>query len=464
MTVATRVVPRPVHAGWLVLALAAPVALALLADPLVAHPRWAAAALGACVALGLTVFALRRHGAFTVWIVVLAGSVLLGELGAVSFGGQNGRLLWADFVIALGVGVALLEGRFALAVPRAPFLVPLGAFVAWATLSLLAAGDLLTGIAELKEWFAMLAVAGFAVAYARDAVRARRLLGAVAITGACVAAHMAVVAWTAPLGPVLAVLMKQVDLPWGRTNYLAGILILALPLALGLMGHARALPLRLVWVVVALANAAGLALSASKGAILALALALLVAYLQGGRATRVAATVVLAIAGAGVAVFEFTPLHQVLAYRMQATAIDYSASERMDLYRLAFEQFLRHPLLGVGINNFSVLANRLRGVDTVPHNLELGFLAELGLPGLLLACWWLARIGRSAWAARQAADPRERALGVALWAAFLAALLHNHVESTIYGQQYKMLLALTAAAMARLGTPAPCSVQRPAEP
>ena len=77
-------------------------------------------------------------------------------------------------------------------------------------------------------------------------------------------------------------------------------------------------------------------------------------------------------------------LKQVLAYRMQATAIDYSVGERMNLYRLAGDAIMRSPILGIGLNNFSVVSNRLTGVDTVPHNLELGYLAELGVPGFLL--------------------------------------------------------------------------------
>ena len=42
------------------------------------------------------------------------------------------------------------------------------------------------------------------------------------------------------------------------------------------------------------------------------------------------------------------------------------------------------------------------------------------------------------------------ALGVALWATFLAAAIHNQFESTIYGEQYKLVLVLTIAAAARL--------------
>jgi O-antigen ligase len=446
------------HHGAVAAAIVVPVAAALVLTPLAAHPVWLAASVAAALAALALAWTIHRHGVATVWIAALTGSILLGGLGAVSVGGQNGRLLWTDLVLAIGLGAAIAGSRFAPRVTRTPSLDALALAIAWSALTLGTARDLLTGLAELKEWLVMLGAAACALAWTRDGARARRLLGMVAVTGTLVATHMIVVAMTSPLGPVLAVLMKQVDLPWGRTNYLAGILVLALPVTLGLMGHASRAGARVAWLVLALVQVTGLLLSASKGAMLALALGLLVAYARGGKGSRVTALVLLAVAAAAVAIFELTPLHRVLAYRLQATALDYSAGERMDLYRLAFEAFVRHPVLGVGLNNFSVLANRLRGVDTVPHNLELGFLAELGLPGLVLVLAWLARCGADAWRARAcAATPRERALGVALWAAFLTAVLHNQVESTLYGEQYKVVFALVAVATWRLAREASCT-------
>jgi O-antigen ligase len=159
-----------------------------------------------------------------------------------------------------------------------------------------------------------------------------------------------------------------------------------------------------------------------------------------------------AIIALAVAVFSIGPLQRVMRYRLQASALDYSVSERMDLYRLAWHEFGRHPITGLGLNNFSVTANRLRGVDTVPHNLELGFLAELGIPGLVLVLAWLGTLAATAWRARaRAPTSRDRALALALWCSFLAFVVHNQFESTIYGEQFKILLMLMAAATWRLG-------------
>ena len=41
-----------------------------------------------------------------------------------------------------------------------------------------------------------------------------------------------------------------------------------------------------------------------------------------------------------------------------------------------------------------------------------------------------------------------------LWAAFLACVVHNQFESTLYGEQYKLLLVVVAAATWRVSQPA----------
>src|SRR5205085_1157539 len=139
--------------------------------------------------------------------------------------------------------------------------------------------------------------------------------------------------------------------------------------------------------------------------------------------------IALAMVAFAVALYAIGPLQSVIATRLGTDSLNFSASERMDMYRLAWKQFVEHPLFGIGINNFSVVAHQLRGVDNTPHNLELGYLVELGIPGFLLALVLVVAIGRAAWRARCAAPGGgSRALGVGLWAAFIAFLAHAQVE------------------------------------
>jgi O-antigen ligase len=429
------------------------VAITALRIPILALPAVAAALAALALVPGLV----RRHGLLGPWLLAIALSVLAGEMSAIPLGGQSGRLLWADAVLFGGAVVALLRNRLSAPLPRAPVVTALIAWLAWAALTLVIARDPLTAVAELKEWAAALVVLVAAAGFVDGRPeRARWLLAVVAVTAVLIAIAMLHSAVTSPLGWVLAVLLKRVDLPWGRTNYLAGLLILGIPVTVGLLASARGGRARGLLLVALLCQAAGLALSASKGAILALVAAFLVGFVPSSRAVRWAALAMIAILGAGVALFLVGPLAQVVAYRLQESAIAYSVGERMDLYRLAWDSFLARPLWGVGINNFSVVANRLTGVDTVPHNLQLGLLAEIGLPGTLLALAWVAALGRIAWRARdpgQAAS--QRALGLGVWTAFLGFLLHNQTESTLYGEQYKILLMLVTAAGVGLASRVP---------
>jgi hypothetical protein len=413
---------------------ALPVALALAVAALLDVPR----ATGLLVAMLVTGVAAwrwsRREGALGLWTAALLLSVVAGEMAALPLGGQSGRLLWADLVLAAGAGIALRRARGVVTIPAAPFIKVIGLFCVCGAVSLLAARDVLTGIAELKEWLVM-AIAGAAcLAWARDARRVRLLLGCVAIVGAGVALWMMFVVWRAPGGPLMTILMKQVDLPWGRTNDLAGRLILALPVALGLSGSAARRAPRAGWALAAVIVATGLALSASKGAILAFGIALLSALVVRPRPSRAVVGVALLLVAAGALVFIAGPLQEVLAYRTQASALDYSMAERTDLYALGWNAFAAQPLLGVGLNNFSVLAHSLRGIDTVPHNLTIGFLAELGLAGGVLSLALMATLLAAAHrACVRALDSRTASLALGLWIATVGFAVHNQFESTIYG-------------------------------
>ena len=86
-------------------------------------------------------------------------------------------------------------------------------------------------------------------------------------------------------------------------------------------------------------------------------------------------------------------------------------SERYDFYRVALDEFLAHPVLGIGVDNFAEQYLRHgRSTETphYPHSVELRTLTQTGLIGTLLAvvglgaaCWrpgepFVGRIGSAA--------------------------------------------------------------------
>ena len=106
----------------------------------------------------------------------------------------------------------------------------------------------------------------------------------------------------------------------------------------------------------------------------------------------------------------------------------------------------------LGLNNFSVASHVLRGLDTVPHQLELGLLAEVGLPGTLLGLALLVVPLVQAWRLwRRATCTADQALYGGMLAAWVGMLAHNQVESTLYGEQFKLFIALLAAALWAFG-------------
>ena len=410
------------------------------------------AALGGLCVLGWAgrrmVAALGAHGA---WMALLILSILPGKMVAIGAGGQSATLAWTDAVLAAGVFWVLIRERFVIRVPDAPLLRALLPFLAWATASLMVARDPLTAIAELKEWVAAVIVAIAAAAYASNAARARQLLAMIAITTALMGLHMLYVAYTSPLGMVMAIMSKVVDLPSGDTNYLSGHLILAIPVAIGLIACAPRRSHQIGWIAVVALALTGLVLSMSRGGIVALLVAFVVAFGLERRQAMAPRLIVLFLIGVGALLYTIGPLQSVIEMRLGMGALEYSASERLDLYQLAWREFLHHPVLGIGLNNFSVVSHHLRGVDTTPHNLPLGYLSELGLPGFLLALGWIVVMGRTAWRAGRVCVGRERTLALGLWAAFVTFVVHAQVEPNVYGQSFKMFLFTIAVATWRLG-------------
>ena len=105
---------------------------------------------------------------------------------------------------------------------------------------------------------------------------------------------------------------------------------------------------------------------------------------------------------------------------------------RYDLWRIAWRQFEREPLTGVGAGNYVETYYRERqSLNNVrqPHSLELQFLAELGLPGGIAL---LALVGTVLVAAlrppRASAVRGELAIRVAALGVFAAWLVHTSVD------------------------------------
>ena len=125
--------------------------------------------------------------------------------------------------------------------------------------------------------------------------------------------------------------------------------------------------------------------------------------------------------------------HEVLIDRIFGDD-DGAALSRVPLMKLAFQIIVANPLLGVGVNNFTIImkdyiTSDLRGMwlSTV-HNKFLLIWAEIGIGGLLAFLWFLGSSIRSGWRCWQTQDPFLAPIGLALSCAIIGHMVHMNFD------------------------------------
>jgi len=106
-------------------------------------------------------------------------------------------------------------------------------------------------------------------------------------------------------------------------------------------------------------------------------------------------------------------------------------SSRYDLYRVALDELLAHPLLGIGVDNFQeqyLLHGRSTETPRYPHSVEFRTLAETGLLGGALALVGLVAALLAGARAIRAPDPLARAVAAAALAGFAYWVVHGSFD------------------------------------
>jgi hypothetical protein len=296
--------------------------------------------------------------------------------------------------------------------PLRPLDLPIAAVLAWSAVSLAFAADPLPGLRTLGLWAAC-ALAYVLVSRAARAEDALRLGGALLLAGASVA--------LVGLGQALLGLdvVPQAAAPAGtlaNRNVAAAFCAAVVPLAL--LPWRSALARRAAWAA-ALLVLAYLPFTRSRAAALALAVPLVLLAASAtsdgvrlGRLRRPALAAVIVLVGA------------VAAFSLLDAPKARSLGIRAELAARALAIAGENPLLGVGLGGFE-RAHALAGPPVLsemgaslrvesPHAEPLQVLAETGLPGLAALLWvaWTAAVVLRR--ARAGADPRARAIALAL--------------------------------------------------
>jgi O-antigen ligase len=106
-------------------------------------------------------------------------------------------------------------------------------------------------------------------------------------------------------------------------------------------------------------------------------------------------------------------------------------SNRYDFYRVALDEFVAHPLVGIGADNFQqqyLVRGRSEETPHYPHSVELRTLSETGLVGALLAVVGLAAAFVAVARAMRGADPLARSVAAAALAGFAYWVVHGSFD------------------------------------
>jgi tetratricopeptide (TPR) repeat protein len=143
-------------------------------------------------------------------------------------------------------------------------------------------------------------------------------------------------------------------------------------------------------------------------------------------------------------------------------------SNRYDFYRVALDEFVANPLVGIGADNFAeqyLRHGRSEETPHYPHSVELRTLAQTGLIGTLLAVVGLAAALLAALRAMRArADPLGAAVAAAALAGFGYWVVHGSVdwfwEFAGLGAPAFALLGIACALTPRAGAARPALIAR----
>lgn len=319
----------------------------------------------------------------------------------------------------------------------------------WQTLSVIWATSPYQTVSDLWHWY-VIVLMFFVVATSVTSLDRVRIVIAAFLIGAVLSVLSGLLggALANPTATAQATESGRLYGAAGDPNYLAAALAPAMVLAAVLFALTREASARLWLAVATLVTAYGLFASESRGGLIA-ALVTIVTALIVLRARR-AWVVSAALIGVAVAVafFAITP-----GAWSRVTHFN-DGSGRSDVWKVAERVIEDHPVLGVGLNNFPVVAKQYTAqpgelkdlqliVDRphVTHNIYLQFLADTGIIGLLLFLTIVgACIHAAFWAAHRfealgddAGEAISRALVVALIGMLSASLfISNGVDKRLW--------------------------------
>ncbi len=321
-----------------------------------------------------------------VWALVgFVPLVFLESVPALNLGGKAAGLLIAASWVGAAVTGRLDIGRVIR--PRRRLFECVVALVIWLCLTTLWATDPGAAVGDIWHWVSVALLFAIIATWIPDErtliwVCAAFVLGAVLSVGVGVASGIEGAAASDP----------RLEGGSGDPNFLAAGLVAAIVLAAGVAVAIRHPVGRLACVVAIFVCVFGIAAAQSHGGVLALLGVVLAALLVFKRRRTYVVLLCLAIVAFGAAYFSTTPT----AWN-RITHVENGGSGRGDLWNVAWRVSEAHPVGGVGLSNYEVVAknytrqpgalknvNKIAEKPHVVHNTYLEALAETGVIGLAL--------------------------------------------------------------------------------
>lgn len=195
--------------------------------------------------------------------------------------------------------------------------------------------------------------------------------------------------------------------PYVNHNHYAGLMEMLLPIALAVaLSHYSSTAQKISASLAAMLIAITIFLSGSRGGMVAFAAQvtiLSVVILRHKRNRAVFLVAILALLAVALAVWmiDSTSVSRLASIAAE-THGEISGGTRVNIDRDTLRMFIHRPLLGWGLGTFAEVYPQFRSFYTdflinEAHNDYLQFLAEMGLPGLLVMVWFIAAIYRNAW-------------------------------------------------------------------
>jgi O-antigen ligase len=350
---------------------------------------------------------------------------------------------------------------------EAPWIGYVGIFLGAIMLSTSQAADLPASAREVVKWLELATVYLAGTTFIRSGRQVQVIIAAV-VAGGVSQALLGFAQTGLSLGPAAFAAQRLALRAYGtfdQPNPYAGYLNLVIPLALAMVLVGPRGRQRVWYALSTLLMVAAVLASESRGALLAgfVAISMMLALTYRGFLAAAFLGVLSLIGGSLLAVYNFLPLSEFDRFLTplglanvtfsNVNDANFSAVERAAHWLAGVRMFAAHPLLGVGIGNYSAAypAYHPRGwyasLDHA-HDYFINIAAESGIVGLTA---YVLLVGSALWysfvALRRSREPIFRAAGLGVTGALVATSFHN-IFDVLFVHSITTLLGLLMALVA----------------